>query len=257
MKPLFILLLLGSVLFLYSCKQSSNPVSPAPSVQNKIPFTLEAHKQSDTGSTTVTFIGKLGGSFDTLKVTDPGAFILGVDSAVAPYIASANINNAQSSYSVTQKVWAGSYKVVMLLKCANNLNILSDTLALTILPDDSDNLRYNITLYDKYVLAMNNDSIAALFTSDGQMISGGTITAQTPAGIKSYLSTFNGVVKVLEQKTTVTSVTVNGNSGVVTGTYTQKYKLLSNNQTGTASGSIRYEWVKTGGRWLISKAITN
>lgn len=255
MKILFSLLCFSSLLLFYSCKGTSNPVSPV--TQVKIPFTLEAQKQSDTGSTTVTFIGKLSGSIDTLKVTDPGAFLLGIDSAVAPYLASGTVTPAQSSYKVTQKVWAGSYKAVMLLKCANNINLLSDTLSFTILPDDSDYLRFAVASYDKFVLAMNNDSIAALFTADGQMISGSTITAQTPAGIKSYLASFNGVVKVLEQKTTITSLTVNGTTAVVTGNYAQKYKLLSNNQTGIATGNIRFEWTKTGGKWLISKSITN
>ncbi|MCE1189567.1 MAG: hypothetical protein LWX56_10560 [Ignavibacteria bacterium] len=255
MRQLIVPVIFCFALMLYSCKESTNPVIPAAPV--KIMFTLETHKQNDTGSTMVTFSGKLSGSYDTLKVTDPGAFIIGVDSAIAPYLASSKISAASNSYTVTQKVWAGSYKVFMLLKCANNLTIYSDTLLLTIIPNDTDLLSHSMALYDNYVLNMYKDSIASLFTADGQMISGSTVTAQTPAGIRNYLAAFDGVVQVLAQKTTITSITITNNSAIVLGSYTQKYKLLSNNQIGTASGTTRFEWTKTGGRWLISRAITN
>jgi len=254
MKLLFTAIVICFAFFCCSCKKSSNVIIPNEPV--KISFTLSAQKQNDTGSTQVTFTGMLTGSYDTLNVTDPGAFILGIDSAVAPYIASSAISKAKNSYAVNQKVWAGTYKVVMLLKCANGLNLLSDTLALTVLPNDADILRNDVKLYDEYTLAMNKDSISAMFTATGQMIDGTTVIAQTPQGIKNYLASFDGVVQVLQQNTVITSNSVNGSTAVVTGTYTQKYKLLSNNQTGTATGNTRFEWTKIGSKWYISKLIT-
>jgi hypothetical protein len=249
------LLLFSCILLFYSCKDTSIPTPPTNSV--KILFTLEANKQNDSGSTNVTFTGRLSGSYDTLRVTDPGAFILGIDSAVAPYMASTTLSKAKNSYVVSQKVWSGTYKVVMLLKCANGLDILSDTLVLNVLPNDADVLRNNVKLYDEYTLAMNKDSIAAMFTATGQMISGTTVIAQTPEGIKNYLASFDGVVKVLQQNIVITYISVNGSTAVITGIYTQKYKLLSNNQTGTSSGNTRFEWTKIGNKWYISKLITN
>lgn len=106
--------------------------------------------------------------------------------------------------------------------------------------------------YDRLLLKMNPDSISAFYTPDGSL---GDIAIGQDS-IKKFLSSFKNI-KIIEQKSTTTSIEIKGNAAIQKGDYFQK-DIISNRDTVTVKGQyiVNWEWQKGSG-WLIKKMITN
>ncbi len=124
-------------------------------------------------------------------------------------------------------------------------------------PDFAFEARAMMDRYSQALLKMDSQTIASLFLPDGAAYDNGKLQAQGPDAIFKFLKSFDGVVRVDKYKTTITSVQVNGDTVILTGTFQQQYKLLANNQTGTSSGNFTAEWVRQAdSKWLIRKMET-
>lgn len=111
--------------------------------------------------------------------------------------------------------------------------------------------------YDQFVLAMNAESIAAMYTQDGELIDAGKTVARTPTSIRAFLASFDGAVRVEENVSIIESVSVTGATAIVTGTYQQKALLLSDKRSVRVQGKFEAEWsCHPDGQWLIRRMRT-
>jgi quinol monooxygenase YgiN/ketosteroid isomerase-like protein len=111
--------------------------------------------------------------------------------------------------------------------------------------------------YDQLALAMNAEGIAAMFTSDGELIDAGRTVARTPASILAFLKSFDGKVRVEENASSIESITVAGATAILTGTYQQKALLLADKREIRVQGKFEAEWIRQAdGQWLIRRLST-
>lgn len=102
-------------------------------------------------------------------------------------------------------------------------------------------------IYDYFLQKVDADSIASLFTMDGDLGK----QAHGRAAIKNFLSQYKDI-KVLSQKSTTLSIEIVGDSATQKGTYKQSDILPSGKDTLRVSGSFTTDWIwnqQTG--WLI------
>jgi|SRR5690348_1671352 len=105
--------------------------------------------------------------------------------------------------------------------------------------------------YDHLIKEMNADSIALLYTPDGDL---GDIVHGRDS-IKSFLASFKGI-RVLSQHSISGSVKISGDTAVQNGTYYQT-AVVNNNDTMRISGEFNAVWYwMTPGEWHIKKMMT-
>jgi ketosteroid isomerase-like protein len=122
---------------------------------------------------------------------------------------------------------------------------------------DEELVKAAMRRYSQYVKDMNSEGIAALFTSDGELIDAGKLIAQSPASIRKFLGSFEGAVRVEENINTIDSVTVTGATAVLVGTYRQKVLMLADNRPVQVQGKFEVEWSRQpDGQWLIHRMRT-
>jgi uncharacterized protein (TIGR02246 family) len=127
----------------------------------------------------------------------------------------------------------------------------------TATPDYASEVRAAMQKYSDAVRAMNSDAIAAFYTPDGEAWDRGKLNARGPDAIRTFLKSFDGVVRVDSYQTTITSVTIQGEEATITGTYEQTYTLLADGRSGTARGTYTAEWVRQpDGAWLVQRMTT-
>ena len=105
--------------------------------------------------------------------------------------------------------------------------------------------------YDRFIKAVNADSIALLYTPDGDL---GNV-AHGQDSIRRFLATFKNVT-VLSMASTTDSIAIQGDSSIQTGTYRQ-VAVLSEKDTVHVKGTYRANWQWTPEHgWRIKRMIT-
>src|SRR5262249_53888000 len=106
--------------------------------------------------------------------------------------------------------------------------------------------------YNRLVERMQSDSIAALFTPDGELGSAGQNPIVGPAAIAAYLHTFDQY-KVLSEQMTVDSASIAGDTGFQRGRYAQTV-ILPSGDTVSVSGNFTVTWLSIGsGNWRVRR----
>ena len=123
-------------------------------------------------------------------------------------------------------------------------------------PDRSPAVRADMEKYNQCLSQMNADCIASLFAPEGQIFYTGLIRAGSPAAIRSYMNQTFSAAHIDSLNATVDSVVVNGDVGVVLGTYNEK----TTDATGQSSEvKLQYvaEWIRqSNGQWLLNRLST-
>ncbi|HVR38544.1 MAG TPA: DUF4440 domain-containing protein [Thermoanaerobaculia bacterium] len=123
--------------------------------------------------------------------------------------------------------------------------------------DDDWQLRNAVRQYDDYVHAMDAAHIADMFVEDGEVAHAGQVLAHGRAGIRTFLESFNGVVRVEENDMTIETVTVHNDTATVTGTYKQASAVLESGEVLRVRGKFESQWAKQpDGRWLMKRMET-
>jgi uncharacterized protein (TIGR02246 family) len=118
-------------------------------------------------------------------------------------------------------------------------------------------VRARIVEYDRYVLAMDAESIARMFTESGEMWNNGALVKRGPDAIQAYLRSFNGKFRVESQQTTVNRVVVAADRVTVFGSYHQTARVLSDGSVTTADGAVQSIWVPCEeSSWCIKRVET-
>ncbi|HVU54494.1 MAG TPA: nuclear transport factor 2 family protein [Puia sp.] len=106
--------------------------------------------------------------------------------------------------------------------------------------------------YDQLIKKMDADSIALLYTADGDL--GGI--AHGRDSIRRFLSSFKGI-RILEVASSTDSLAMNGDTAFQGGHYKQS-GIMNEKDTFHVSGSYHAQWVwiKEEGGWRIKKMTT-
>lgn len=105
--------------------------------------------------------------------------------------------------------------------------------------------------YDRFIQQMAVDSIASLYTVDGDL--GGI--AHGRDSIRRFLNTFKNV-RVLAQSSVTSSIDINGDRSIQKGTYRQT-ALVATNDTVRVKGEFiaNWQWIPSVG-WRIKRMTT-
>jgi hypothetical protein len=105
--------------------------------------------------------------------------------------------------------------------------------------------------YDHLILKLDADSIALLYTPDGNL---GSIATGRDS-IRKFLSSFKNV-RVLSQASTTTSIKIIRDTAIQNGSYTQS-DIVSGHDTVNVKGTYmaRWQWIKKEG-WHIKQMTT-
>ena len=104
-------------------------------------------------------------------------------------------------------------------------------------PRDRAGVERAMERYDSLLVRMNTDSIALLFTADGDL---GTV-AHGRDSIRKFLARFAGF-KVLSQSSTTDSIFIEDDTAVQTGHYHQK-TVIPMNDTVVVKGAYTARWI--------------
>jgi hypothetical protein len=104
--------------------------------------------------------------------------------------------------------------------------------------------------YNHYIQKMNLDSLALLFTPDGDL---GNI-AHGRDSIKAFLSKFKDF-KVLSQKSITNSIKIGRDSAVQQGNYFQT-TIIPKNDTVKVSGTFTATWIHSNSGWHLKRMLT-
>lgn len=111
--------------------------------------------------------------------------------------------------------------------------------------------------YDSFILQVAADSIASLYTVDGEAFNNGELIAKGREAIRTFLHSFDGTVQVKANATTIDQVEVNGNTALLTGHYHQTALLLANQEEIKVQGIIETRWARqSNGKWLLTRMET-
>lgn len=120
---------------------------------------------------------------------------------------------------------------------------------------DSSSLNAALAHYTELVRQMASDSIAALYTADGEVAGSGRAPIVGPPAIAAFLGSFSSY-HVLADSMKVDSLSVRGDSGMQTGSFWQLVQLPSGD-TVQAQGGFRATWVRDGhGGWRVRRMAT-
>ena len=123
-------------------------------------------------------------------------------------------------------------------------------------PNGSTVVQTDMEKYNQCLSQMNADCVASLFAPQGQIFDTGLIRAGSPAAIRSYINQTFSAAHIDSLNATVDSVVINGDVGVVLGTYDEK----TTDTTGQSNEvKLQYvaEWVdQPNGQWLLNRLST-
>lgn len=126
-------------------------------------------------------------------------------------------------------------------------------------PNDSLKISLLATIekFDHYTQNMDADSIALMYTADALVMNGANMSIKGRDSIRTFLKTFDGVLKVSEQHSVITEIKVSGDTAAVKGHFNQKVVILSTNKELDAHGALSEVWVlQHDGKWLLMKMAT-
>jgi ketosteroid isomerase-like protein len=109
--------------------------------------------------------------------------------------------------------------------------------------------------YAAFTRALASDSIAAMFTADGEMLQPGMTALRGPAGVLGFLRPLEQQATVESATMTATSLTVAGHSAMQWGDY---YEVVTprGQPRGEFRGRFAIEWRREGdGQWRIVRLI--
>jgi len=111
--------------------------------------------------------------------------------------------------------------------------------------------------YDRLTFRMAGDSLADIYTSDGELGGKGMKTYVGRDSIRKFLKSFDPAsITLISNSTKIDSLVFKGDTAVVKGSYEQKAKLAQGD-TGTYNGTFTATWMKgEGDKWLIRKMYT-
>lgn len=113
-----------------------------------------------------------------------------------------------------------------------------------------------LTHYGRLVRAMASDSIAGLYTADGELVTEGQPTITGRDAIRAFLHRFDDY-RVLAHTLVVDSARIAGDSGIQHGRYAQRVRLPAGD-TVEVSGYFTAEWVPgPDGEWRIRRMGTS
>jgi ketosteroid isomerase-like protein len=123
-------------------------------------------------------------------------------------------------------------------------------------PDYSPDLRANMEKYNQCFSQMNAECMASTFVSNGTIYDTGLLHAKDSDGIRNYLDQSFSTNHIDSLASTIDTITINGDVGVVLGTYDEK----TTDATGQSSeAKLQYvaEWIyQSNGQWLLNRLST-
>jgi uncharacterized protein (TIGR02246 family) len=123
--------------------------------------------------------------------------------------------------------------------------------------DAGAEVREAMSRYDREVIRMDPNAIAAFYTPDGELSHAGETQARGRDSIVAFLAPFSGQVRVEANQSEVQSVLVTGDTATATGTFRQRVLALADNREIEVSGTFVAEWIRAGdGHWLVRKMST-
>ena len=109
--------------------------------------------------------------------------------------------------------------------------------------------------YSGLIVAMDHAAIAAMYTKDGEMSAEGEPTIRGPDAIRAHLETFKDF-HVLSEILTTDSISVEGNTARVVGTYHQRVRVPAGD-TVMAAGEYMADWLRDpAGQWRVRRMTT-
>jgi len=118
-------------------------------------------------------------------------------------------------------------------------------------------LRTTMAVFDRYTSDMNVDSMIAIFTENGEVSNGSRSSVSGRDAIKSFLNSFNNVIKVDSQQTEIKDISFKSDTAIVNGIFHQKAVLISTNKTIETSGEVKELWIRQAdGKWQLRKMST-
>jgi len=110
--------------------------------------------------------------------------------------------------------------------------------------------------YDGLSFRMSADSLADSYLPTGVLNGKGMKKQEGRDSIRKFLKSFNTAgIHLISNSTKAESITFNGDTAVVLGSYEQKAKLPQGD-TGTYTGKFTAKWLKVDSRWLIANMYT-
>ena len=123
-------------------------------------------------------------------------------------------------------------------------------------PDGSTAVHTDMEKYNQCLSQMNADCVASLFAPQGQIFDTGLIWAGSPAAIRSYMNQTFSAAHIDLLNATVDFVVINGDVGVVLGTYDEK-TTNTTDQSNEAKLQYVAEWIRQpNGQWLLNRVST-
>ncbi len=117
-------------------------------------------------------------------------------------------------------------------------------------PRNESGVETAIKKYDRLILKTNPDSIALLYTTDGEL---GNMAVGRDS-IRNFLNRFNNY-KVLMQDSKTSFITINRDTAFQTGTYHQKV-IVPSGDTVSVKGIFNVKWIWTKSIWQIRRMDT-
>lgn len=124
-------------------------------------------------------------------------------------------------------------------------------LAVSCKPTLNKNVEDAMQQYDKLILHTDAKGIAAMFTTDGEMVSPGSKTIQGRDSIEKFIAQFAGI-KVEAQQSTTDSIHRFGDTAFQYGKYYQRVNI--NNTKAEIHGMFQANWlIEPDGKLLLKR----
>lgn len=109
--------------------------------------------------------------------------------------------------------------------------------------------------YNRLLTAQNADSLAQMYTPDGEMLGNGKLAAFGRDSIRSFLASFSNI-EVASNEMPVDSVRINGNTALQFGTYKQT-AIINKQDTVRVKGEFTATWQRNeAGAWFLKRMET-
>jgi uncharacterized protein (TIGR02246 family) len=110
--------------------------------------------------------------------------------------------------------------------------------------------------YARFLKAQDAEKLAALFTSDGELMNPGMDTLRGPEAIRKFLLTLKDV-KVEQAEMLPGTIDAGATQAMQWGTYTQRVVLPGRSEPLAVAGRYVADWRKqSDGRWLLRRMLT-
>ena len=122
--------------------------------------------------------------------------------------------------------------------------------------DRKSEIEKAVRQYDQLTFRMNADSLADSYLPNGVLSGKGMKKFIGRDSIRKFLKSFHTAdIHLISNSTKAQSITFNGDSAIVNGTYEQKAKLAQGD-TGVYTGTFSAKWLKENDRWLLADMYT-